>query len=354
MVTALADTPAAAKPRRRALPYPAVLALLTGLLLLAGLAGLALGSVRVPPGEVLAALTGSEPTPLAPVIWNVRVPRVLLAVVVGAGLAVAGTVLQALVRNPLADPFLLGASSGASTGAVLVIVAGVGTGLLGTVALPVAAFAGSMGALVVVYAMARRGGTMTTGRLILAGVAVQYILSALTSLALVLSTEAEHARAILFWTLGGLGGARWDSLFLPAAVLVAGTALLLALSRPLDLLLAGEEGATVLGLDTHRFRAGAFVLASLVTGVLVAVSGAIGFIGLMVPHAARLLVGAGHRRLLPVTALGGALFLVVADLVARTVAAPEEIPVGVITALTGGPFFLWLLRRSSRGEGVVG
>lgn len=139
-MTALADTPAAAKPRRRALPYPAVLTLLTGLLLLAALAGLALGSVRVPPGEVLAALTGSEPTPLAPVIWNVRLPRVLLAVVVGAGLAVAGTVLQALVRNPLADPFLLGASSGASTGAVLVIVAGVGTGLLGTVALPVAAF----------------------------------------------------------------------------------------------------------------------------------------------------------------------------------------------------------------------
>ncbi|MCG5119767.1 iron ABC transporter permease [Streptomyces sp. T7(2022)] len=345
-MTALADTPAA-KPRRRALPYPAVLTLLTGLLLLAALTGLALGSVRVPPGEVLAALTGSEPTPLAPVIWNVRLPRVLLAVVVGAGLAVAGTVLQALVRNPLADPFLLGASSGASTGAVLVIVAGVGTGLLGTVALPVAAFAGSMGALVAVYAMARRGGTMTTGRLILAGVAVQYILSALT-------TEAEHARAILFWTLGGLGGARWDSLFLPAAVLIAGTGLLLALSRPLDLLLAGEEGATVLGLDTHRFRAGAFVLASLVTGVLVAVSGAIGFIGLMVPHAARLLAGAGHRRLLPVTALGGALFLVVADLVARTVAAPEEIPVGVITALTGGPFFLWLLRRSSRGEGVTG
>ncbi|MFD6778596.1 FecCD family ABC transporter permease [Streptomyces diastaticus] len=354
MVTAPAGTPAAAGPRRRALSYPAVLALLAGLLLAAGLAGLALGSVRVPPGEVLAALTGSEPTPLAPVIRNVRLPRVLLAVVVGAGLAVAGTVLQALVRNPLADPFLLGASSGASTGAVLVIVAGIGTGLLGTVALPVAAFAGSMGALVAVYAMARRGGTMTTGRLILAGVAVQYILSALTSLALVLSSQAEHARAILFWTLGGLGGARWDSLFLPAAVLVAGTGLLLALSRPLDLLLAGEEGATVLGLDTHRFRAAAFVLASLVVGVLVAVSGAIGFIGLMVPHAARLLVGAGHRRLLPVTALGGALFLVAADLVARTAAAPEEIPVGVVTALTGGPFFLWLLRRSSRGEGVVG
>lgn len=255
MVTALADTPAAAKPRRRALPYAAVLTLLTGLLLLAALAGLALGSVRVPPGEVLAALTGSEPTPLAPVIWNVRLPRVLLAVVVGAGLAVAGTVLQALVRNPLADPFLLGASSGASTGRSSSSSRASAPACSAPSPCPSPPSAGSMGALVVVYAMARRGGTMTTGRLILAGVAVQYILSALTSLALVLSTEAEHARAILFWTLGGLGGARWDSLFLPAAVLIAGTGLLLALSRPLDLLLAGEEGATVLGLDTHRFRA---------------------------------------------------------------------------------------------------
>ncbi|NGO73742.1 FecCD family ABC transporter permease, partial [Streptomyces boncukensis] len=150
----------------------------------------------------------------------------------------------------------------------------------------------------------------------------------------------------------GLGGARWNNLLLPACVLLVGLTLLLALARPLDLLLAGEEDATVLGLDTGRFRAAAFVLASLVTAVLVTVSGAIGFVGLMVPHAARMAVGAAHRTLLPVAALGGAAFLVLADLAARTVAAPEEIPVGVLTALTGGPFFLWLLRRSQRTEGV--
>ncbi|RSS42830.1 iron ABC transporter permease [Streptomyces sp. WAC07061] len=320
-------------------------------------AGLALGPVRIPPGQVLDIVLGGPGArgAFASIVWDVRMPRVLLGAVVGAGLAVTGTVLQALVRNPLADPFLLGASSGASAGAVLVIVSGAGAAAAaGGLGLPAAAFAGSLAALVAVYALARRGGTMTTGRLILAGVAVQYVLSALTSLVLVLSAKPDQLRTALFWTLGGLGGARWDELALPAAALLAGTVLLTALARPLDLLLAGEEGARTLGLDTGRFRAAVFVLASLVVGVLVAYSGAIGFVGLMVPHAARMAVGAGHRALLPVAALAGAVFLVLADLVARTAAAPEEVPVGVVTALVGGPFFLWMLRRTSRTEGVAG
>ncbi|WP_327134670.1 iron ABC transporter permease [Streptomyces sp. NBC_01343] len=343
---------------------PLVLVLLAAALLVSAVASLALGPVRIAPGRVLDIVLGG-PGPrtgaFASIVWDVRMPRVLLGAVVGAGLAVAGTVLQALVRNQLADPFLLGASSGASLGAVLVIVFGTaaagtagalgGTGALGV---PAAAFAGSMGALVAVYAMARRGAALTAGRLILAGVAVQYILSALTSLVLVLAAHPDQIRSVLFWTLGGLGGARWDELALPAAALLFGTALLIALARPLDLLLAGEEGARTLGLDTGRFRAAVFVLTSLVIGVLVAYSGAIGFVGLMVPHAARMAVGAGHRALLPVAALGGAVFLTLADLVARTAAAPEEIPVGVVTALVGGPFFLWMLRRSTRVEGVAG
>ncbi|KIF06073.1 iron ABC transporter, partial [Streptomyces sp. RSD-27] len=173
-------------------------------------------------------------------------------------------------------------------------------------------------------------------------------------LVLVLSAHPDQIRSVLFWTLGGLGGARWGELALPAAVLTAGTAVLVTLARPLDLLLTGEEGARTLGLDTGRFRAAAFVLASLVIGVLVACSGAIGFVGLMVPHAARTVVGAGHRVLLPVCALAGAVFLTLADLLARTAAAPEEIPVGVVTALVGGPFFLWMLRSTTRAEGVAG
>ncbi|MFE9400247.1 FecCD family ABC transporter permease [Streptomyces sp. NPDC006530] len=335
------------------LRYPAVLGGLALVLAAAAVAGLALGSVRIPAGQVLDIVTGSAgPGPYRTIVLDVRLPRVVLGAVTGAGLAVIGTVLQALVRNPLADPFLLGVSSGASAGAVAVIVLGVGAGVATTVALPAAAFAGALAALVLVYALARRAGSLTGGRLVLAGVAVSYVLSALTSLILVTSARAEHVQEVLHWTLGGLGGARWDMLALPAAALTLGTLVLITLARPLDLLLVGEEGATVLGLNTGRFRAAVFVLASLLTGVLVAYSGAIGFVGLMVPHAARMAVGAAHRTLLPVAALGGAAFLVLADLAARTVAAPQDIPVGVLTALTGGPFFLWMLRgRGARAEG---
>ncbi|OEJ26693.1 iron ABC transporter [Streptomyces agglomeratus] len=340
------ETPAA----RGRLRYTLLVAALAALLAAAAVAGLALGSVRIPAPQVLEIVTGAaDAGPYRTIVLDVRLPRVLLGAVVGAGLAVIGTVLQALVRNPLADPFLLGVSSGASVGAVGVIVLGIGAGLATTVTVPLAGFAGALASLVLVHALARGGGAMTTGRLLLAGVAVSYILSALTSLLMVTSARADHLKEILYWTLGGLGSARWDMLALPTTVLALGTALLVTLARPLDLLLAGEEGATVLGLDTGRFRAAVFVLASLLTGVLVAFSGAIGFVGLMVPHAARMAVGAGHRRLLPVAALGGAAFLVLADLAARTVAAPQDIPVGVLTALTGGPFFLWLLRRRAYG-----
>ncbi|MFF6881636.1 FecCD family ABC transporter permease [Streptomyces sp. NPDC012421] len=350
-VAAAPARPAAAAPGRGR--FALVLAGLLAALVLAVLGSLALGSVRIPPGQVLDALTGrAAPSPYRTIVLDVRLPRVVLGTVVGAGLAVVGTVLQALVRNRLADPFLLGISSGASAGAVLVLVLGIGGGLTTTLALPAGAFAGSLVALVLVYALARRGSTMTGPRLVLAGVAVSYILTALTTLVLVGAGRPEHFQEALYWSFGGLGSARWDTLALPTVVLVLGTGVLLVLARPLDLLLTGEEGATVLGLDTARFRAAVFLLASLVTAVMVAASGAVGFVGLMVPHAARLVVGASHRRLLPVAALGGAVALVVADLAARTVAAPQDIPVGVLTALTGGPFFLWLMRRRPEGAAL--
>ncbi|MFG2642749.1 FecCD family ABC transporter permease [Streptomyces sp. NPDC048370] len=333
--------------------YVLVVAGLLAALGLAVVAGVALGSVRIPVGQVVEILTGrAAPSPFRTIVLDVRLPRVLLGAVVGAGLAVVGAVLQALVRNRLADPFLLGISSGASSGAVLVLVLGIGGGVTSTVAMPAGAFAGALLALVLVYSLARSGSTMTGARLVLAGVAVSYILSALSTLFLVLSRRPEHFQEAMFWSLGGLGSARWDTLAVPAVVVALGTGLLVALARPLDLLLVGEEGATVLGLDTARFRAAVFVLASLVTAVMVSVSGAVGFVGLMVPHAARMAVGAPHRRLLPVAALGGALALILADLAARTVAAPQDIPVGVLTALIGGPFFLWLMRRRPEGSPV--
>ncbi|MGW6915109.1 FecCD family ABC transporter permease [Kitasatospora sp. NPDC054939] len=337
------------------MPFPLALAALGALLLLSLTAGLAIGSVPVPAGEVWGIVTRAlgadwvEPSwsrARETIVLEVRAPRVLLGAVTGAGLAVVGTALQALVRNPLAEPYLLGVSSGASLGAVAVIVFGVG--LLGPLSLSAAAFTGALLTLLLVYATARAGGRITPVRLVLAGVACAAVLTAVTDLLLLTADRGNEARAVLAWTLGGIGGVQWATLWLPGAALLLGTGVLLLQARSLNLLLAGEESATTLGLDVARFRARMFVLLSLVTGVLVAAAGPIGFIGLILPHVVRLFVGGDHRRVLPAAALSGAVFLVWADIAARTVAAPTEIPVGILTALCGGPFFLWLLRRDAR------
>ncbi|MBA2712792.1 MAG: iron ABC transporter permease, partial [Rubrobacteraceae bacterium] len=286
-------------------------------------------------------------------IWQIRFPRVLLAAVIGAGLSVVGTALQAAVRNPLADPFVLGGSSGASVGAVLVIVGGLQ--VFGVYSLSVAAFAGASAAFVLVLALARSpGGHASPLRLVLAGVAVSYALSAATSFLVLRADDPEQVRSVLFWTLGSLGGARWEYLTLPSAALIVGTALLLAQSRSLNVLLLGEESAVALGVETGRFRRNLLVLCGLLTGTMVAVSGTIGFVGLIVPHMVRLVVGADHRRVLPAATLSGAILLVWVDVVARTVIAPEEIPVGIVTSLVGAPFFLWLMRRKRGAFGGEG
>nr|WP_211212916.1 iron ABC transporter permease [Actinopolyspora mortivallis] len=350
--------PERVSPRERRIPYPAVLALLGGALVVAVVVSLAVGSVWLPPTDVAAVLVHQVvpgwvdpgwPATYDTIVLDVRLPRVLLAGIVGAGLSAVGTALQALVRNPLADPYLLGISSGASLGAVAVLVSG--AMVLGTLATPmVAAFAGSMVTLVAVYTLASSGGRMTTTRLVLAGVAVSYVLSALADLLLSTAADPHLLSSIRFWTLGSVAGAEWRTLPVPAIVVLLGLAVLLWQARWLNLLVSGEESAGTLGLDVHRFRTGMFVLVSLMTGVMVAVSGSIGFVGLMVPHAVRMLVGADHRRVLPTAALLGATFLILADLAARTVAAPQEIQLGVLTALCGGPFFVWLLRRQARRE----
>ncbi|GAU65744.1 ABC transporter permease protein [Streptomyces sp. NBRC 110611] len=341
------------RPRRWS--FLAALALLGVLLLVSVTAGLAIGSVHVPPGEVCDIVThalGADwPEPVwsrarETIVLDVRAPRVLLGAVTGAGLAVVGTAMQALVRNPLAEPYLLGVSSGASLGAVVVIVFGVS--LFGPVSLSAAAFAGALVTLLLVYATARAGGRITSVRLVLSGVAVAAVLTAVMNLLLLTSGRGNEAQEVLAWTLGGLGGVQWGTLWLPATALLLGIVVLLVQARSLNLLLTGEEAATTMGLDVARFRARMFVLLSLVTGVLVAASGPIGFVGLMLPHVVRLFVGGDHRRVLPTAALAGAVFLIWADIAARTVAAPMEIPVGVLTALCGGPFFLWLMRRDTR------
>lgn len=339
----------------RGKPLAVTLLVLTVLLAASATAGLAIGSVQVPPGQVWGIVTHALGAGWAEPDWSraretivldVRAPRVLLGAVTGAGLAVVGTAMQALVRNPLAEPYLLGVSSGASLGAVAVIVLGVS--VFGPVSLSAAAFAGALGALLLVYATARTGGRITSVRLVLSGVAVAAVLTAVMNLLLLTTGRGNEARAVLAWTLGGLGGVDWGALWLPGAALLLGIGVLLVQARKLNLLLAGEEAATTMGLDVTRFRARMFVLLSLVTGVLVAAAGPIGFVGLMLPHIVRLFVGGDHRRVLPTAALGGAVFLIWADIAARTIAAPMEIPVGVLTALCGGPFFLWLMRRDAR------
>lgn len=278
------------------------------------------------------------------IVWMIRMPRVLLAALVGAGLAVVGVVMQAMVRNPLADPYLLGVSSGASVGAVSVLAYG-SLAMTGTYGLTAGAFAGALVATVVVYALAHVQGRIHATRLILSGVAVGYVLVGITSLITLTSGQRELAAALMTWTLGTLAGTEWKELGLPALVLGSSLAWLLLQARALNALGSGEETAVTLGVHTHGLRRRLFVMVSLLTGTMVAVSGAIGFIGLVIPHITRMLVGVNHRRVLPVAALGGAIFLVLVDLLARTWLAPTELPAGVVTSLIGGPFFVWMLLR---------
>jgi len=329
------------------------------LLLLLSIAGLMFGSVHIEAGTavsiLLNAVTGDwliSPTwreVHETIILQTRVPRVLLAGCVGATLAVTGMTIQAIVRNPLAGPSILGVSSGAATGAVIVM----RWGLLGLGAftLHISAFLGALATLGIVFWVARTGGQMTPTRLVLAGIAMSSVLSALTSLLVLTSPDPQLASRVLFWTLGGFGSAQWKLLPLPAIALLAGLVIALLQARRLNLLMAGDESAVALGLDVHRFRQAMFVLAAALTGITVSVAGVIGFVGLIMPHIVRFMVGADHRRALPAVALMGASFTIGADLVARTIISPLELPVGIITALVGGPFFIWLLRRDAKGQG---
>ncbi|MBI6854234.1 iron ABC transporter permease [Pseudomonas cichorii] len=278
----------------------------------------------------------------AQIIWLIRAPRVLLGALVGAGLALVGTALQAVTRNPLADPHLLGVSSGAALGAVVAVLY-LGE-FIGVFSFPLAAFVGALGSMLLVLAVASRHGRLESERLLLAGVAVSFVLMALVNL--LLYTGDQHAaNSVMFWMLGGLGLARWELLWLPGACVLGGFIVLLSLARALNALMSGEQTAVSLGFNTRHARWQVFVSTSLLTGVLVSLSGAIGFVGLMLPHMARRLVGAEHRRLLPVSALLGALFMIWVDVAARTLIAPQDLPIGIATAAIGGVFFIVLIRR---------
>ncbi|GCD43820.1 sugar ABC transporter substrate-binding protein [Streptomyces paromomycinus] len=341
------------RPRTRS-PLPTVpLAAGLALVLLASLVcGVGLGASGVGWGEMLrhlgAGLSGgtitSDEVSAYTIVWELRFPRTLLAAVVGAGLSAIGVAVQALVRNALADPFVLGISSGAAVGANAVLLFG-SLAALGVWALSTAAFGSALLAMVLVYAAARSAHGLTPLRLVLTGSAMYYGFSALSTLMVFAADRGEAARSAMMWLLGSLSGAGWGSLPV-AAVAVAGALLYLMLSAGrLNALAMGDESAAALGVDPGRLRRELFAVTAAVTGAVVAVSGAIGFVGLMVPHVTRMLVGAGHRRVLAVAPLLGAVLMVWVDILSRVLLAPVELPVGVITAVLGVPAFVLLMRR---------
>ncbi len=334
-----------------------------GLLLLAAAmaAGLLLGPARVGPEgflAVLADLVGLAPLPAefardAAVLGVIRAPRVLLAALVGGGLGVAGAAMQGLFRNPLADPALIGVSGGAALFAVAAIVLGgavfgAAAGTLGLWLLPVAAFAGGLAATLLMARLGSVNGVASVATLLLAGVAVNALAGALTGL-LIFMADDRQVRDITFWTLGSLAGARWVQLPVIAALVGLPALALCGLARPLNALLLGEAEAFHLGIPVESVKRLAVILAAITVAAGVAFTGLIGFVGLVVPHVVRLAFGSDHRIVLPGAALLGAALLVLADLAARSLAAPAELPVGVVTALLGAPFFLWLLRRRATG-----
>ncbi|WP_064076164.1 FecCD family ABC transporter permease [Prescottella equi] len=280
------------------------------------------------------------------IVWELRLPRTVLAAVCGAGLALCGAIMQSLLRNPLADPFVLGISSGASTGAVSVVVLGIGGGI---VSLSAGAFLGAVVsfALVMLLAAGAGGGT---ARVVLAGVAGTQLFSALTSFIVISSADAEQTRGVLFWLLGSLSGVGWTDVLLCSVACLIGIVVCLFHAPALDAFTFGNDSAATLGISVRRVRVLLLTVTALITAALVSAAGAIGFVGLVLPHAARFLVGPRHSRLLPATALIGAIFMVWVDAIARTLFAPQEIPVGVVTALIGVPAFALILFRMRRTE----
>ena len=309
------------------------------------------GTSSMGPGRVWDVLTGGGTLTDRQILWDLRAPRLVLAIAVGGGLSVIGVAMQALVRNPLAEPYIVGASSGASAGAALFFLGFLPPVLSKAISMPVAAIAGAWLAVTVVFLVARSGPVLSTGRLLLAGVAMSALLGSVTAFITYASPEPDKLRAVLFWLLGSLTRANWSQVIAPILISAASALALWALARPLDLLTTGEEPAAALGVPVERLKRVLLALSAIATGVLVAAAGVIGFIGLIVPHAVRILVGASHRRLVPFAFLGGAAFLVLADLAARTLLQGQEIPVGVLTAICGVPFFLVLLRKAGRAFG---
>ena len=315
------------------------------LLLLALLLSLAIGSVFIPSMDVWRALNGSTTNEIyRTILWNIRLPRTVLIALVGAALAGSGAAYQGLFRNPLADPFLIGVASGAGLGAILAMSVNWPYTILGLLAVPLAAFITSLLTVYLVYNFAHVGGTVPTTNLILSGVAVSSFATSLTSF-LVLRSTGEVRRAI-GWLLGGVSLVSWEATLVLIPYLTIGLTTLVLSGYALNLLQFGDDQALQMGLNVRRAKFIIIIAASLVTAAAVSFAGIIGFVGLVVPHIVRLWWGMDYRRLIPLSIIGGASVLLFADVLSRVVLAPQELPVGIVTALAGAPFFLWVLRRA--------
>ncbi|MEG1149385.1 MAG: iron ABC transporter permease [Niameybacter sp.] len=332
-------------------------------IILAGtvVAAIAIGSTYIEPGEVykvlLCKLTNGEvysdvgSVMTQNIIWEIRFPRVLLGAICGAGLALCGVLMQCVTKNPIAEPYILGISSGSSCGAVAVIVLG-GMSSLGINSVTTGAFVGSLISGVLVFAIGTQmGKTTSTTRLVLSGMAISTIFSALTNLLIYSAENSNQAKSALFWTIGSLGGAKWEVLLFPFIILVVVMIVSLVMSKSLDILLLGDDCAIILGINIKLMKSIILILATLLTSALVAITGAIGFIGLVVPHICRTIAGSDHKKLIVLSSLIGAIFLIASDVIARGLFPPIEIPIGIITSLVGGPFFLYLISKKNYSFG---
>lgn len=323
--------------------FAAAVALLISLMLVS----LLVGPAGLQPAETLRALVAPASTDpsVRAIVWNARLPRLCLAAGVGAALAVAGAVMQGFFQNPMAEPSIIGVSSGAALGATIAIVSGA-AGSASWLSLPGFAFAGALGVTVLVYILSRRGGRTPVELLLLTGIAVASLASALSSLIMIRGQRGD-LDLVVFWMLGSLANRGWSEAVIVAAYAAIGIVLAAGLARHIDVLALGDEQALFLGLNVERTRAVLLAVVALLAGSAVSAAGVIGFVGLIVPHVCRTVFGPGHRVLVPASALGGMVTLIAADIVAN---AAGEVPVGTITALIGCPFFLWLLRRRALGQ----
>jgi len=317
-------------------------------LILIGFAALFIGSSYINPIDVISYILNNNQisASTAIIISEIRLPRIILAFIVGAGLAVAGSVFQAIIRNPMVDPYIIGISAGAGTGVMLALFLGIEISVLNLSSIPAFAFIGAVSTVFIVYQLAKVGKKLPVLTFLLAGVAMSFILNSLMSFLMVLRTE--NLQQLVYWLMGSLAGSSWSDIQMVLPYFLAALAVIIFYLKDLNILLLGEESAAHLGLNVERTKIILLGSASLITASVVSVSGSIGFIGLVVPHITRMIIGPDHRKLIPLTALFGGGFLLVADTAARTVMAPMELPVGIITALAGGPYFIHLLRNKSK------